>query len=389
MKPICFYHSADLDGVCSGAIVKHFVPDCELAGYDYGQPFPWDKVRPGPDAENDPLWAHLFEPKNGYEGPEQNDGYAVETIRMEKRTVYMVDVSLPPKDMKRLAAVSNLIWIDHHKTAIEGCKELPPTGVQDTRYAACELCWSWFNTGTMRGDGSLVASSLPEVVRLLGRYDVWDKDTPEWDSKIEPFQYGMRAQDGVYNPANEEWTNWLTDAPRDLAPIVANGEAILGFQAQQNQRIAEAGAFEARMLSPRGQATLIERKAEREKHGPAPVDPDAWLGWLGWVAPIEHDIRMLEEKRIEVFRDRGVAPLVLRCICLNTPLFSSQSFDSVYDPEKHDLMVPFAELANGKWKVSLYSTKPEIDCGAIAKTFGGGGHKQAAGFVCDRLPWEG
>ena len=42
-----------------------------------------------------------------------------------------------------------------------------------------------------------------------------------------------------------------------------------------------------------------------------------------------------------------------------------------------------------KWKVSLYSTKPEIDCGAIAKTYGGGGHVGAAGFVCNRLPWEG
>jgi nanoRNase/pAp phosphatase (c-di-AMP/oligoRNAs hydrolase) len=51
-------------------------------------------------------------------------------------------------------------------------------------------------------------------------------------------------------------------------------------------------------------------------------------------------------------------------------------------------MVPFAKMANGKWKVSLYSTKPEIDCGAIAKTFGGGGHYSAAGFVCNRLPWE-
>ena len=34
MRPICFYHSADLDGVCSGALVKHFVPDVELVGCD-------------------------------------------------------------------------------------------------------------------------------------------------------------------------------------------------------------------------------------------------------------------------------------------------------------------------------------------------------------------
>lgn len=37
MKPICFYHKADLDGVCSGDIVKHFVPDVERYGFDYGE----------------------------------------------------------------------------------------------------------------------------------------------------------------------------------------------------------------------------------------------------------------------------------------------------------------------------------------------------------------
>jgi nanoRNase/pAp phosphatase (c-di-AMP/oligoRNAs hydrolase) len=37
--------------------------------------------------------------------------------------------------------------------------------------------------------------------------------------------------------------------------------------------------------------------------------------------------------------------------------------------------------------VSLYSTRDDIDCGAIAKTYGGGGHKGAAGFQCDTLPF--
>lgn len=37
--------------------------------------------------------------------------------------------------------------------------------------------------------------------------------------------------------------------------------------------------------------------------------------------------------------------------------------------------------------VVLYHDDSE-DVGAIAKSMGGGGHKHAAGFVCDRLPWE-
>ena len=36
----CFYHSADLDGHCSGAIVKMVYPECELIGINYGDKFP-------------------------------------------------------------------------------------------------------------------------------------------------------------------------------------------------------------------------------------------------------------------------------------------------------------------------------------------------------------
>ena len=40
----CFYHSKDLDGWCSGAIVKKAHPDCVMIGIDYGDSFPWGEV---------------------------------------------------------------------------------------------------------------------------------------------------------------------------------------------------------------------------------------------------------------------------------------------------------------------------------------------------------
>ena len=56
--------------------------------------------------------------------------------------------------------------------------------------------------------------------------------------------------------------------------------------------------------------------------------------------------------------------------------------------KKHDIMLPFASHKNGKWKLSLYSTKKKINCGEIAKLFGGGGHKGAAGFISEKLPFS-
>lgn len=52
---------------------------------------------------------------------------------------------------------------------------------------------------------------------------------------------------------------------------------------------------------------------------------------------------------------------------------------------------PFAasyfRRSDGKWQFSLRS-RGNFDVAEIAKTFGGGGHKPAAGFEADRLPWD-
>jgi hypothetical protein len=76
----------------------------------------------------------------------------------------------------------------------------------------------------------------------------------------------------------------------------------------------------------------------------------------------------------------------LRCIAINKGLTNSLLFKSVYDPEKHDAMVSFVRREKF-WKVSIYADKPEVDASAICKARGGGGHKGAAGFQCEALPF--
>ena len=349
MKPICFYHKADLDGVCSGAIVKHFVPDVELYGFDYGEEFPWALVLPlerrAPISD------------------------VIDADKIDRRTVYMVDVSLPPEDMRRLAEVSNLVFIDHHMTALFEATVsklgFAIAGLRDIRWSACELAWKYFSNldrinAASTPDAFLEASfdalhsDVPEAVRLLGRYDVWDKDHPEWESKILPFQYAIRAEEGIYDPKCLRWrflfgvdgysqpmSNYI-EAPW-LDHAIERGAAILRYQAEVNRRACETGAHEIVIKTP---ATA------QETGGVTGV-----LRW--WPA-----------------------------IACNTIVFNSQFFEGFFDPEKHDVMCAYAQMSDGRWKVSLYSTKPDIDCGVICKTFGGGGHKQAAGFICDKLPWE-
>ena len=44
-------------------------------------------------------------------------------------------------------------------------------------------------------------------------------------------------------------------------------------------------------------------------------------------------------------------------------------------------------LPNYKWLVNLYTFQDVIDCGAIARRYGGGGHQKAAGFITQNLPF--
>lgn len=276
----CFYHRADMDGHCSGAIVKHFVPDVELHPINYGDDFPWQKIN-------------------------------------REDTVYMVDFCLQPETQMHelLAKCERFIWLDHHKSSIAGVGKMLCEGRQDVNWAGCELTWQYFSRGPM-----------PLCVALLGRYDIWDtKSLLGWDSDILPFQYGFRLYET--DPRNNMplWVDMFTNAGPHIGSIQHDGRTILRYQKEQNRRTMGA-AFE--------------------------VELDG-----------------------------------LRCIAVNAS-GNSLTFESRYDPEKHDAMLMFRNQNNKFWTVSLYATKDDIDVSIVAKNHGGGGHKGASGFQCTELPFE-
>jgi len=72
-------------------------------------------------------------------------------------------------------------------------------------------------------------------------------------------------------------------------------------------------------------------------------------------------------------------------IACNCPNVGSSLFDSI-NSSNYDIMSTFR--SNGESVViSLYSEHPHIDCGDLAKKYGGGGHKGAAGFECKDVPY--
>ena len=70
--------------------------------------------------------------------------------------------------------------------------------------------------------------------------------------------------------------------------------------------------------------------------------------------------------------------------CVNAGMVGKDVFDSLDPDYKTPLYIMYVHDGE-KYAVSLRSDS--VDVSEIAKKYGGGGHKGAAGFQCQKLPW--
>ena len=177
MKIICIYHSRDLDGWMSAAIVKKW----------YGK------------ATNDFNEEH----KVVAEGGDQLDflgwdyGDSIPDLK-DYDKVIMCDISFPKDIMSYLLIKyeENFIWIDHHKSALiendvnwrrralSHVRPSHPSGLRDMNFAACELTWQYFFPN----------ETMPELVRLLGMYDSF-RHKQQWTA--------IKNYGGLYEISNQ------------------------------------------------------------------------------------------------------------------------------------------------------------------------------------------
>lgn len=112
----------------------------------------------------------------------------------------------------------------------------------------------------------------PDVVKLLSAYDVWDHDRFEW-SDVMAFQYGMRGYCGLDVDIVKDV---LDKADNNLVnDMINNGEAIIEYIVEKNRGEINMFSFEA-----------------------------------------------------DVFG--------YKAICMNTTEFNSTTFESMYNPKRHD-----------------------------------------------------
>lgn len=307
MKIVCVYHSIDLDGWMSAAIVKHwwlnnFKDDgMSFIGYNYGQPIP-------------------------------------DLSKYNK--VIMCDISFPKEEMIKLwdrVGVDNMIWIDHHISAIKDIQNTKWVwhGAQDTKFAACELTWKYF----------FPDEPMPEIVRLLGRYDCFGHKGTDEEQQVLEFQYGARQTITNYEEAYQAlcMTDFDSKPTQYVLNILNNGANIYKYLCTEAKQAYKNG-FE------------IEFKEDTI------INSEQGVG----TQPI-------------IFNPPKVGKIIHKFICINKERFNPINFGIDYHKDGYDGAACF-HYDGKQWSFSLYNDNGEVDCSVIATQYGGGGHKGAAGF---------
>lgn len=186
----CIYHTSDLDGKCSAAVVMYAHKSTHNVGLipiNYGWQFPWDSIS-------------------------------------SKDTVFMVDFAIQPFEqmIKLKHHCKKLIWIDHHKTSIMAYAAVFDghlDGKQRVGIGACLLTWEYF----------FPEQPIPQAVRLLAEYDVWNHR----NSLTLPFQYGLRSLPNT--PTDPIWQRLFEDSSELVKSICKDGSAILRYIKRDNQ----------------------------------------------------------------------------------------------------------------------------------------------------------
>lgn len=241
--------------------------------------------------------------------------------------VYIVDYSLEPEMMKSLLEITkHVIWIDHHKTAIDKYKDFPDVdkikGFRFDGISATGLAWLYMrgltvNTGNYTKDYYYMMTKLekaPLSVQLINDWDVWN----HFKSDTKPFMIALNSEIECWtSPNNSFWYD-----------LYKNGSFV--------KELVEKGKIMTEFRD-------------------------------GWASKFRFNYGFtinLEGHKV---------------FCLNLGNANSEYFGDLID--KFDAVMTFCYKGTlNLFNASIYSNG-NVDVSEIAKKFGGGGHKGASGFT--------
>lgn len=136
------------------------------------------------------------------------------------------------------------------------------------------------------------------------------------DDRVRPFEYAIQSL-GVNRPTDEIWQKLINDEV-DIEATVEKGRAILSWIKIRNYRLVRSMSFESNVAG-------------------------------------------------------------YKCICANMAQGYSEFYDSLENLDEYEVMVNFYKNSKNAWNLTFYTAKEYVDVSKIATSFGGGGHRAAAG----------
>ncbi len=265
------------------------------------------------------------------------DGQFDSEFQILNREIYILDFSFSKWVMEGLFSLAKcVVWLDHHKTAFEMWGVQPGQRVwaeTEGRHvnlhmdkSGAMLAWEYFHPGT----------EVPLFIQHLDDHD-------RWQFKID----GTKAfQKAIWSHAPwsfRQWVEWFYDCEAGFnhkywADFYTEGAAILRAHDQNVQSVVKGSARECWIKAPE------------------PIDPpgsfldEVTQGWQGLAANCPPHLQ--SDVGHELANQSGTFGLLW-----------------------------FIDKDN-RCKCSLRSNG-DYDVSAIAKAFGGGGHRNAAGFTTD------
>lgn len=208
------------------------------------------------------------------------------------------------------------IWLDHHISAINKYPSSIP-GMRSTSFSGCELTYLEIH------------QDVPtDLILYAGLYDSFRFKGLDYEQEVLYVQYGLRT--------------YIQDVYTAIETIKAFNAGILTIDDLKIQ-----GRIIFNYLTVQAQKSYKEKTEDK----------------------------YLSENMYE--NGEYVSTIKRRFICINEERMNFANFGIDYVADGYHGVLSYY-FADGVWNYSLYSTV--VDCAKIAKDFGGGGHKGAAGF---------
>ncbi len=269
-------------------------------------------------------------------------GYGQEIVPTQiatERVVYVLDFSFPRHTMEGLFAVAQrVVWLDHHKTAFEmwcggyrkgdrftaiplgGADPLKHYVVLDDNFSGAYLAWEYFHPGT-------------EVPMLIQHIDDYDR----WQFKMRGTKEIARAIRSYQPWSFDQWEGLLLD--EHYGSMCTEGGAILRAH---NQNV---------------QAALKQAQ---------PCEIWSWVPFANAPGSVIN----------------GFIRYSLNGLAANAPAFLASDLGHELANQSGTFGLVWSMAGDGQVHCALRSNG-DYDVSAIAKVFGGGGHRNAAGFSTD------